>query len=102
MKTKTLLLNYRNPIDVIIQEEDRLKAEWFISNNHCLLATALHRMGYSKVSVGGHNVDADNYCYRIPEKEANQLMHADVNKIKPHYPPEVVGLRIQLEPRLFY
>ena|SRR5436190_23107523 len=104
MKTPLLLLNYRNPIDVIFQKDDQEKADVYISNNSCLLATALHRMGYPYVVVGVDHVEIINYdckmiCYRIPAREASQLMWRVSNSnFPPYYSREVIGMQIQLEP----
>lgn len=67
---------FPNIIEVVFTEEDTKKAKDYCDSDNCLLATALKRMGYNRISVAGLG-EVDIYEY-----------DGDESKIKHNYSPK--------------
>lgn len=103
MKNKTLLLNYRNPIDVTITEEDRQKADVYISN-YCLIGTVVERLGYPVLGVGSSIIVLKNGNeFHIPREVDHDIRISSFSNIRdnratPYYDEAIVGLQFILMP----
>lgn len=85
-----------NTIKVIFTEEDRQNADKYDSNTDCLLATALKRMGFEDVSVGGWgNFSIDGIYYRPVTKFNVGLVEDEFATQAPYYYPSVVGMEME-------
>lgn len=85
-------------ITVKFTEEDRRKAKDYFSNAHCLLSTALKRLGYKKVETGGLAVTIEAVRYGWPSghwlnSPSSWLLGS---KRRPFYAPQIVGLEVTL------
>ena len=85
------------PITVTFTESDRNKASDFDSCTHCLLSTALKRMGYECVSTDLSDVLIAGIYYDIPPRFDAALVCANDGS-GDRYKPSVVGMTITLEP----
>lgn len=65
-----------NKIKVKITKEDLKKASSYDSTRNCLLATALKRMGYKNVDVGGFTVDINEDIYRLDARDNSLFQKA--------------------------
>lgn len=86
-------------IEITFTEEDRIKAQHYISCYGCLLATALHRLGYSNVSVRGWGetkINGEQEYTPQSWTEIGPLITNCYNNPAPHYPEIVVGKTVIL------
>jgi hypothetical protein len=88
-------------IGVTFTEEDVENAGRYTDTGGCLLCTALKRMGFKDVAVGGLpqgnvNIDGFRHVYELADEYNCDpiIKHCNWRATKPHFDKSVVGLTL--------